>query len=125
MKNLKIVFTLASCLLITLFSLFVLGNDPEANQYKKTVEILMERDGLISEKDVLNCYPALFDLKKKMEIVARLDDHIKHEIRQPIAAIPESERLELIGQIQQERQLRIDVRAGLKMLTTFHAIVYP
>ena len=109
---------LAMLLLVTTFTI----KSPETTLYKKTVELLMEQEGIASDQEVVECFPILLEIQSKIVQIADLKQQVRSQSH---TATTEEETLQMDYYNQKIHQLQSGVKTQLIQLIATCVISQP
>lgn len=125
MKVIKIAAVIASSFLIALLFLITKVENPEVALYKKTIEMLMEQEGIATKQEVEEQFPILIDIKSTMNQIANMNEFVLSKTRNPAPILTEAEALQLVHYIKRIPQLREQVQEELTQLMTTYVAFQP
>lgn len=125
MKVIKIAAVIASSFLIALLFLITKVENPEVALYKKTIEMLMEQEGIATKQEVEEQFPILIDIKSTMNQIANMNEFVLSKTRNPAPILTEAEALQLVHYIKRIPQLREQVQEELTQLMTTYVAFLP
>lgn len=125
MKIVKIMAALATLFLVALFTLIMSVENPEIALYEKTVQLLMQKEGVTSEKEAEERFPILIDIQTSMNKITKMNEFILNKTQNPAPILTEVEALQLIRYTQEIPKLREEIRRGLTQLMTTYEKVHP
>lgn len=125
MKVIKIAAVFACSFLIALLFLIIKVENPEIALYKKTVKMLMQQEGVVSEQEIEERFPILIGIQTDMKEVAELNQFILSKTQNPAPVLTEAETIQLEHSLQKINKLRQEVRTELTQLMPAYAASQP
>ena len=125
MKVIKIAAVIASSFLVALLILITKIENPEVALYKKTIEMLMEQEGITTKKEVEKQFPILIDIQSTMRQIANMNEFVSYKTRNPAPILTEVEAMQLVHYIERIPQLREQVQKELTQLMTTYVAFQP
>ena len=125
MKVIKIAAVIASSFLVALLILITKIENPEVALYKKTIEMLMEKEGITTKKEVEKQFPILIDIQSTMRQIANMNEFVSYKTRNPAPILTEVEAMQLVHYIERIPQLREQVQKELTQLMTTYVAFQP
>lgn len=125
MKVIKVAAVIACSFLVTLCTLIFLIENPEKKRFEQTVESLMIHEGLSSEQEVFDAFPALKDIQSKMDRIAHLNRDIQSLTGGPAPYVTPEKRLQIQDFILEIQQLKNNVNEGLPQFINIYVSGQP
>ena len=125
MKVVKIAVGIARGLTILLCVLAFTLQSPEQSQYDKTVEMLMEQEGISSVQELEARFPVLASIQFCMHRIDHLTQLIQTKTRSLAPSVTEEETAQLEYYMRKIHQLQQEVSTELSGLLTHYEGVQP
>lgn len=116
MNILKKTFILASGILLVLFTLLLMIQNPTKARYDRVVCELLTRSNFSTIEEVLGALPELQVIKDKMESANYLSTAVRIKMQSPVPATSERESRHIQVQLRKIRQLRKEIIEHLEEL---------
>jgi len=125
MKVVKIATGIGRGLVVLLCILAFVLETPEHSQYEKTVEILMEQEGVSSIQEIEARFPVLADIQFCMNRIEHLTHIVQSKTRSLAPSVTEEETAQLEYYMHKIHQLQEEVRTGLSGLLVDEEVFQP
>lgn len=125
MNVIKIAAGFACALIVVLFSLLIIIENPEKDLFDKTVESLMVQKGLASSQEVLDAFPELAEVNTKVKRIAYLKSSMHSITGGPAPDVSAEDAVYVQACADEIRQLQINIKEDLSQIMVTYASNQP
>ncbi|MEO1626086.1 MAG: hypothetical protein AAFV25_13085, partial [Bacteroidota bacterium] len=90
--------------------------NPLDQEYTEMVQLLMEKEQFLTEEEAMSEYPALKDLKTRMQDMAKMRDNIRKVSQHPIPP-DQSQSGHLMTQVQELKAVKREMQVMRRAMT--------